>query len=110
MENEKMNEEMINELRKAAELLSMSEQDAIAKFEEICSKNKTNLKLQFSIIAGLFLLIQTMLKLIVTLVLRYKKLGIFLRQSKHINLLLRLVLIKLIYISIMVFFANIVED
>ena len=37
-----MNEEMINELRKAAELLSMSEQDAIAKFEEICSKNNVN--------------------------------------------------------------------
>ena len=51
-----------------------------------------------------------MLKLIVTLVLRYKKMGISLRQLRRIDALLRLVLIRLNYILIMVFFANIGED
>ena len=37
-----MNEEMINEMRKAAELLGMTEEDAMAKFEDICSKNNVN--------------------------------------------------------------------
>ena len=37
-----MNEEMINELRKAAELLGMTEEDAMTKFEDICSKNNVN--------------------------------------------------------------------
>jgi len=37
-----MNEEMINELKKAAEMLGMTEEDAMAKFEEICSKNNVD--------------------------------------------------------------------
>ena len=34
-----MNEEMKNEIMKAAELLGLSEEDAMSKFEDICSKN-----------------------------------------------------------------------
>ena len=34
-----MNEEIMNEIRTAAELLGLSEEDAMSKFEEICSKN-----------------------------------------------------------------------
>ena len=34
-----MNEEIMNEIKKAAELLGMSETDAIAKFEDICTQN-----------------------------------------------------------------------
>ncbi len=37
-----MNDEIMNEIRKAAELLGMSESDATAKFEEICSKNSVD--------------------------------------------------------------------
>ncbi len=34
-----MNEEMKNEIMKAAEILGLSEEDAMSKFEDICSKN-----------------------------------------------------------------------
>jgi len=34
-----MNEEMKNEIMKAAELLGLSESDAMSKFEDICTKN-----------------------------------------------------------------------
>jgi len=39
-----MNDEIKNEIEKAAELLGMSLDDAMAKFEEICSKNNVNVE------------------------------------------------------------------
>ncbi len=37
-----MNDEIMNEIEKAAELLGMSLDDAKARFEEICSKNNVD--------------------------------------------------------------------
>ena len=37
-----MNDEIKNEIEKAAELLGMSLDDATARFEEICSKNNVD--------------------------------------------------------------------
>jgi len=39
-----MNDEIRNEIEKAAELLGMTLDDAMAKFEEICSKNNVNVE------------------------------------------------------------------
>ena len=39
-----MNEEMKNEIMKAAEILGLSEEDAMSKFEDICSKNNHELR------------------------------------------------------------------
>ena len=37
-----MNDEIKNDIEKAAEILGMSLEDAMAKFEEICSKNNVS--------------------------------------------------------------------
>ena len=37
-----MNDEIKNDIEKAAEILGMSQEDAMTRFEDICSKNNVN--------------------------------------------------------------------
>ena len=49
-----MNDEIRNDIEKAAEILGMSLEDAMAKFEEICSKNSVNVEEEPQLARGLW--------------------------------------------------------
>ena len=49
-----MNDEIRNDIEKAAEILGMSLEDAMAKFEEICSKNNVSVEEEPQLARGLW--------------------------------------------------------
>tara|TARA_R100000329_G_scaffold148660_2_gene137812 strand:- start:1194 stop:2435 length:1242 start_codon:yes stop_codon:yes gene_type:complete len=52
--SENMNDEMMNEIKKAAEILGMTEEAALARFDDICSQNNVDAKEEPLLARGLW--------------------------------------------------------